>query len=126
MLFRIVYWSNHASFTHLSEHFGTSPITGKPSSSPVMSSISSHLNSTGHSAHFDDFEILFPCFDTSELMTHASLVISKLKPLLTSRAAQFCSTFYNFAVLCLFCSLVCIILLYTILHPNNFLILHHP
>ena len=35
--------------TRISEHLGISPITGKPSSSPVMSSIFSHLNSTGHS-----------------------------------------------------------------------------
>ena len=42
----------------ISEHLGISPITGKPSSSPVMSSIFSHLNSTGHSAIFDDFLLL--------------------------------------------------------------------
>ena len=39
------------------EYLGISPITGKPSSSPVMSSIFSHLNFTGHSANFDDLEI---------------------------------------------------------------------
>ena len=62
------------------EHLGISPITGKPSSSSVMSSIFSHLNSTGHSANFDDFEILSSCSDTCELMIHESLLISKLKP----------------------------------------------
>ena len=41
--------------TRISEHLGITPITGKPSSSPVMSSIFSHLNTTGHSANFDDF-----------------------------------------------------------------------
>ena len=66
--------------TRISEHLGISPITGKPSSSPVMSSIFSHLNSTGHSANFDDFEILSSCSDTCELMIHESLLISKLKP----------------------------------------------
>ena len=43
--------------TRVPENLGISPITGKPSSSPVMSSIFSHLNSTGHSANFDDLEI---------------------------------------------------------------------
>ena len=82
----------------------------KPSSSPVMSSIFSHLNSTGHSANFDDFEILSSCSDTCELMIHESLLISKLKqsnPLLTCRAAQFRLTFYNcFLCLSFFCPLV--------------------
>ena len=43
--------------TRVPEYLGISPMTGKPSSSPVMSSIFSHLNSTGHSANFDDLEI---------------------------------------------------------------------
>jgi hypothetical protein len=33
--------------TRVSEHLGLTPITGQPSSSPVMSSIFSHLNTTG-------------------------------------------------------------------------------
>ena len=71
-------------------------ITGQPSSSPVMSSIFSHLNTTGHSADFDDFEILSSCSDNCELLIHESLLISKLKPsLLTSRAALFRLTFCN-------------------------------
>ena len=37
--------------TRVSEHLGISPVTGRPSSSPVMSSILSHLNCTGHSAN---------------------------------------------------------------------------
>ena len=49
--------------TRVSEHLGISPVTGRPSSSPVMSSILSHLNSTGHSASFDDFKILSSCSD---------------------------------------------------------------
>ena len=64
----------------ISEHLEISPITGKPSSSPVMSSILSHLNTTDHSANFDDFTILSSCSNTSELMIHESLLISKLKP----------------------------------------------
>ena len=101
--------------TRISEHLGIYPITGKPSSSPVMSSIFSHLNSTGHSANFDDFEILSSCSDTCELMIHESLLISKLNPLLTCRAAQFRLTFYN-CFLCLsFLSPCCIVLLCTIL-----------
>ena len=38
--------------TRVSEHLGISPITGKPSSSPPMSSIFSHLKTTGHTAYF--------------------------------------------------------------------------
>jgi hypothetical protein len=59
------------------------PITGQPSSSPVMSSIFSHINTTGHSDNFDDFKILSSCSDTCELLIHESLFISKLKPSLT-------------------------------------------
>ena len=62
--------------TRVSEHLGISPLTGKPLSSPAMSSIFSHLNSTGHSANFDNFEILSSCSDTCELMIHESLLIS--------------------------------------------------
>ena len=65
--------------TRISEHLGIFPITGKPSSSPVMASIFFHLNTTGHSANFDDFTILSPCSNTSELLIHESLLISKLK-----------------------------------------------
>ena len=74
--------------TRISEHLGISPITGKPSSSPVMSSIFSHLNSTGHSANFDDFEILSSCSDTCELMIHESLLMSKLKPSLNVQGSS--------------------------------------
>ena len=45
--------------TRVSEHLGISPITGKPSSNSPMSSIFSHLKTTGHTASFDDFQILF-------------------------------------------------------------------
>ena len=63
--------------TRISEHLvGITPITGKPSSSPVMSSIFSHLSTTGHSANFDDFKILSSCSDSCELMIHESLLIS--------------------------------------------------
>ena len=48
--------------TRISEHLGITPITGKPSSSPVMSSIFSHINTTGHSVNFDDFKILSSCY----------------------------------------------------------------
>ena len=74
--------------TRISEHLGISPITGKPASSPVMSSIFSHLNSTGHSANFDDFEILSSCSDTCELMIYESLLISKLKPSLNVQGSS--------------------------------------
>ena len=74
--------------TRVSEHLGISPVTGRPSSSPVMSGILSHLNSTGHSASFDDFKILSSWADTGELMIHESLLISKLKPSLNVRGSS--------------------------------------
>ena len=78
--------------TRISEHLGISPIAGKPSSSPVMFSIFSHLNSTGHSANysanFDDFEILSSCSDACELMIQESLLISKLKPSLNVQGSS--------------------------------------
>ena len=74
--------------TRVSEHLGISPITGKPSSSPVMSSIFSHLKTTGHIANFDDFEILSSCSDDRELMIHESRLISKLKPTLNVQGSS--------------------------------------
>ena len=74
--------------TRVSEHLGISPVTGRPSSSPVISSILSHLNSTGHSASFNDFKILCSCADTGELMIHESLLISKLKPSLNVQGSS--------------------------------------
>ena len=44
--------------TRVSEHLSISPITGKPSSSPPMSSIFSHLKTTGHTANFDDLNLI--------------------------------------------------------------------
>ena len=41
--------------TRVSEHLGISPITGKPSSNPPMSSIFSHPKTTGDAASFDEF-----------------------------------------------------------------------
>ena len=88
--------------TRVSEHLGISPITGKPSSSPPMSSIFCHLKTTGHTANFDDFEILSSYSDDCELMIHESLLISKLiSPLLMFRAAPFHLTFFNFVFLLL-------------------------
>ena len=66
--------------TRVSEHLVISPVTGKPSFSPPMSSIFSRLKTTGHTANFEDFEILSSCLDDCELMIHESLLISKLKP----------------------------------------------
>ena len=66
--------------TRISEHLGISPITGKHLCSPSPSSILSHINTSGHSACFDDFKILSSCSDPFELMIHESLLISKLKP----------------------------------------------
>ena len=66
--------------TRVSEHLVISPVTRKPSFSPPMSSIFSRLKTTGHTANFEDFEILSSCLDDCELMIHESLLISKLKP----------------------------------------------
>ncbi len=109
--------------TRVSEHLGLTPITGQPSSSPVMSSIFSHLNTTGHSANSDDFKILSSWSDNCELMIHESFLILSSNPLLTSRAALFRSTFCNSSavVLCLLCLLICIVLSY--IHP---FILYYP
>ena len=74
--------------TGISEHLGITPITGKPSSSPVMSSIFSHLNTTGLSANFDDVKILCSRSDSCELMIHESLLISKLKPSLNVQGSS--------------------------------------
>ena len=65
--------------TRVLEHLGLTPTTGQLPSSPVMSSIFSHLNTTGHSANFDDFKILSSCSNNCEQMIHKSLLISKLK-----------------------------------------------
>ena len=74
--------------TRISEHLGISPITGKQSSNPVMSSIFSHTNASGHSASFDDFKILSSCSDSYELMIHESLLISKFKPSLNIQGSS--------------------------------------
>ena len=74
--------------TRVSENLEISSFTGKPSSSPAMFSIFSHLKTTGHTANFDDFEILFFCSDDHELMIHESLLISKLKPTLNVQGSS--------------------------------------
>ena len=74
--------------TRVSEHLGISPKTGKRLSSPVPSSISSHLNTTAHFADFDDFKILSSSSNTNELMIHESLLISKLKPSLNVQGSS--------------------------------------
>ena len=113
--------------TRVSEHLGISPTTGKPSSSPPMSSIFSHLKTTGHTANFDDFEILFSCSNYYELMIHESLLISKLKPTLNVRGSSIpLITSFNFAflllsflyrpVLCLSLILSCTFLHFPILY----------
>ena len=95
--------------TRVSEHLGISPVTGRPSSCPVMSSILSHLNSTGHSASFDDFKILSSCADTGELMIHESLLISKLKPSLNVQGSSiplnllYSTISHLFFLFCLYC-----------------------
>ena len=81
--------SNHAQFTHQSiGTHGTHSYnrTAVIQSSRVMSSISSHLNTTGHSANFDDYKIL-----STKAFSYLS---SNL--LLTSGAALFLLIFCKF------------------------------
>ena len=66
--------------TRISEHLGISPITGKHSTNPAMSSILSHINASGHPANFDDFQILSSSSDSYELVIHESVLINKYKP----------------------------------------------
>ena len=96
-LFKCRCCSNSASYvgqtmrhlhTRVSEHMGLTPITGQPSSSPVMSIIFSYFNTTGHSANFDDFKIPSSCSYTCELLIHESLLISKLKPSLNVQGSS--------------------------------------
>jgi hypothetical protein len=81
--------NHHAQFTHQSiGTHGTHSYnrTAVIQSSPVMSSISSHLNTTGHSANFDDYKIL-----STKAFSYLS---SNL--LLTSGAALFLLIFCKF------------------------------
>ena len=88
-LFKCRCCSNFASYvgqttrhlhTRISEHLGISPITGKHSTNPAMSSILSHVNASRHPANFDDFQILSSSSDSYKLMIHESLLINKYKP----------------------------------------------
>ena len=70
------------------EQLGVSPITGKTSTSPITSSIHSHISAFGHLASFDDFKIISSCSDSYELLIHGSLLISKLKPSLNVQGSS--------------------------------------
>ena len=102
-------------------------LTGRPSSSPVMSSILSHLNSTGHSANFDDFKILSSCSETYELMSHERLLISKLKTSLNVQGSSIPLNLLKFyCFMSVFCSFVCIVFVMFYLipsYPSSFLAL---
>ena len=74
--------------TRVSEHLGFSALTGRKSCSPVMSSILLHLNSTGHTASLDDFQILSSCSSPDELLVRESLLISKYKPSLNIQGSS--------------------------------------
>ena len=74
--------------TRVSEHLGVSALTGRKSCSPVMSSILSHLNSTGHTASLDNFQILSSCSSPDELLVRESLLISKYKPSLNIQGSS--------------------------------------
>ena len=65
--------------TRISEHLGISPITGKHSTNPAISSILSHTIASGRPVNFDDFQILSSSPDSYELMIHKSLLINKYR-----------------------------------------------
>ena len=54
----------------ISEHLGISPVTGKHSTNPAISSIVSHINASGHPASFDNLQIVSFSSDSYELMMH--------------------------------------------------------
>ena len=58
--------------TRKSVHLGISPITGKHSTNPAISSILSHTNASGHPASFGDFQILSSSSDSYKLTIHES------------------------------------------------------
>ena len=81
--------------TRVSEHLGFSALTGRKSCSPVMSSILPHLNSTGHTASSDDFQILSSCSSPDELLVRESLFITGRKscsPVMSSILSHLNST----------------------------------
>ena len=110
--------TTHHLHTRVSEHLGISPVTGGPPFTPVMSSILSHLNCTGHSANFDDVQILSTCSETYELMIHESLLISRLKPSLNVQGSSIPLNLYNSTISCpFFVPLSVLFLLCTTLYP---------
>ena len=74
--------------TRVSQHLGVSLLTGSKSSNPTMSSILSHLDSSGHSASLNDFKIISCCSSPDELLIRESLLITNSNPLSTYRAAR--------------------------------------
>ena len=78
--------------TRISEHLGISPITGKQSTNPAISSILSHINAFGHLANSDDFQILSSSSDSYELMIHESLLINKYNLILMFKEGLFFSS----------------------------------
>ena len=111
--------------TRISEHLGISPITRKPSSSPVMSSIFSHLNSIGHSANFDDFTILSSFSNTSVLMFTKVFSFLSPNPLLTSKASPFHLTPFNILSVAVF-SCVLSVCQYRSVHVMYYRTLSYP
>ena len=69
--------------THISEHMGVSPLTGKERSISTMSSILAHKHMHKHPVSASDFKILS---GTSEwdLLIRESLLISQLNPVLNA------------------------------------------
>jgi hypothetical protein len=74
--------------TRVFEHLGVSPLTGSKSSNPAMSSILSHLDSTGHTASLNDFKIISCCSSPDELLIQKVFSLTNSNPLSTYKAVR--------------------------------------
>ena len=108
--------------SRVSEHLGISPMTGKPSSSTPMFSIFSHLKTAGHTAGFDDFEILSSCSDDCELIIHQSLLVPKLKPTLNVQENSIPLNLHNSSFCCFHPCFVLSFVCLSILYMHSFLV----
>ena len=74
--------------TRVSEHLGVSPLTGHKSSNRAMSSILSHLDSTGHTASLNDFKTICSCSSPDELLIREVFSLTKSNRLSTYKAVR--------------------------------------
>ena len=81
--------------TRVSEHLGVSAFTGHKSCSPVMSSIFSHLNGTGHTASLDDFKSFLPALPRMNFSFGKAFLFPSTNLPSTYRAVQSLSFYFN-------------------------------